>query len=419
VNGGEPLSRPAPLSGVRVADFTHAVAGSFATMLLGDMGADVIKIERPERGDSNRYMNMTTRFAGDIPRSGGDYFLAINRNKRSVAIDLSCEAGKDLAMRLIERSDVVAQSFRPGVMERLHLGYADIQARKPTIVYASLSAYGERGPLSGQPGMDVAVQARSGVMAITGYAGSPPVKPGASLSDLSGGVFMAMGIMGAILSRMQTGNGQHVTCSLLDATMAMLSNYVVAVVDGGADFGPMGSGHPQIVPFQAFPSSDGYVVISAGTNRIFRDLCRLLDVPELATDERFRTNPARVKHREALIGELSRITQRRDTRTWLSELEAAGIPCAPVNTLAAAFADEQLVANQTLLEMQHPIYGLVHQIGPPFRFEGSHAAIRRRPPLLGEHTDEVLGDLLGVQAGELASLRSEGVIGQPSTPGGG
>ncbi len=400
-----------PLTGIRIADFTHAVAGSFATMLLGDLGADVIKIERPKRGDSSRYMNLTERFGSDIPRSGGDYFLAINRNKRSVAIDLSLPAGRDLAMDLVAKCDIVAQSFRPGVMTRLGLDYEHVKPRNPSVIYGSLSAYGETGPLSHQPGMDVAVQARSGVMSITGYPGNPPVKPGVSLSDFSGGIYLAFAIMGAFTHRLRTGEGQLVTCSLLDATMIMLSNYVVAVLDGGAELSPMGSGHPQIVPFQAFQTLDGYLVISAGTNRIFRDLCRILNHPELADDPRFRTNPERVRHRDELVKLLGAVLVERSTAAWLSVFEAAEIPCAPVNTMAEAFSDPQLVAGGGVIEVDHPIFGKLHQIGFPGHMSASPAAVRRPAPLLGQHTDEVLAEVLGLDANQLASLRNDEVIG--------
>jgi len=380
-------------------------------MLLGDLGADVIKIERPKRGDSSRYMNLTEHFGTDIPRSGGDYFLAINRNKRSVAIDLSQPAGCDLAMDLIAKCDVVAQSFRPGVMERLGLGYERVKAINPSVIYGSLSAYGETGPLSHQPGMDVAVQARSGVMSITGYPGSPPVKPGASLSDFSGGIYLGFAIMGALTHRLRTGEGQLVTCSLLDATMIMLSNYAVAVLDGGAELTPMGSGHPQIVPFQAFKTQDGYLVISAGTNRIFRDLCRVLNMSELADDPRFKTNPVRVRHRDELVKLLETVLVQRPTDAWLEMFEAAEIPCAPVNTMSQAFRDPQLVAGGAVTEVNHPVYGKLHQIAFPGRLSATPASVRRPPPLLGQHTDEVLKELLDLDANQLEALRKDETIG--------
>lgn len=403
------MSDQLPLSGIRVLDFTHAVAGSFGSMLLGDLGAEVIKVERPGRGDSSRFMNLTEKFGRDLPRSGGDYFLAINRNKRSITIDLSLEAGRTLALELAAKCDVVLQSFRPGVMERLGLNYDAVKKRNPAVIYGSLSAYGDSGPLSHQPGMDVAVQARSGVMSITGYEGDLPVKPGASLADFSGGVYLSYGVLAAIAHKLRTGEGQLVTCSLLDATMVMLSNYVVAVLDGGAQLKPMGSGHPQIVPFQAFPTSDGHIVISAGTNRIFRDLCRELGLKDLALDQKYATNPDRVRNRELLVALLSDKLRHRSTATWLAQFEAADIPCAPVQTMAEGFADPQLVANGGIVEISHPVYGTIHQVPSPQRYSASPRTPMTPPPLLGEHTDEVLSEILGLNMEQLEDLRRQGV----------
>jgi crotonobetainyl-CoA:carnitine CoA-transferase CaiB-like acyl-CoA transferase len=399
-----------PLDGVLIADFTHGVAGPLATMILGDLGADVVKIERPGRGDPTRYMNVSQRFLGEIPDAGGDYFLAINRNKRSVTIDLSSEEGRDLALDLVARADVVAQSFRPGVMERLGLGYHDAQRRNAGIVYASLSAYGREGPLAGQPGMDVGVQARSGVMSITGYPGGDPVKPGASLADMAGGSHLATGLLAALFHRERTGEGQELHVSLLDATMFMLINYSVAVLDGDATIEPMGSGHPQLVPFQAFPTADGHIVIATGTNRLFRDLCDVLEMPELASDDRFKSNSERVQHREELVTIISELTGCAETGTWLERLTARGIPASPVSDLTTAFHDPQLAANKMVVDVDHPSAGTIHLLGVPYKLEGSPCEIRRPPPCLGEHTDQVMRELLQLDDSSIADLRGKRVI---------
>jgi crotonobetainyl-CoA:carnitine CoA-transferase CaiB-like acyl-CoA transferase len=396
---------------IRVLDLTHGVAGPYSTMILGDLGCDVLKIERPGRGDASRYMNVSDRFLTDIPVVGGDYFMAINRNKRSVTIDFKDRRGIDLVHRLAGTADIVVQNFRPGVVDRLGIGPADLMAGNPRLIYASLNAYGDEGPLAGHPGMDVAVQARSGVMSITGHGGSEgPVKPGVSLADFSGGVHLSLAIIAALFQRGVSGKGEDVRVSLLDATMSMLINYSVAVTDGQADIAPMGSGHPQLAPFEAIATADGHVVVAPGTNRLFADLCRLLGREELLQDERFASNPLRVKHRPDLIAELEPIFKGRTTAQWLSRLEQAGVPCAPVNTLKQAFADEQLIANGMVQSLTHPTLGALTQLGSPYRMGGRQPRLRRHPPRLGEHTDDVLGELLGLDAAELEGLRQDGVI---------
>lgn len=398
-----------PLSDIRVLDFTHGVAGPVTTMILADLGADVVKIEKPGRGDPSRYMNVSKRFVDDIPTSGGDYFLAINRNKRSLALDLRDEPGREIATRMVAWADIVIQNFRPGVMERLGLGYEQMCEVRPDIIYASLSAYGETGPLGGHPGMDVAVQARSGVMSITGYPGSDPVKPGASLADFAGGTHFTVGVLAALLHRERTGEGQEIKVNLLDSTMAMLANYSVATLDGGASITPMGSGHPQLVPFQAFPAADGHIVIATGTNSLFRQLCDVLEIPEVAENERYRTNPGRVEHRETLVATLAAITRRRPVAAWLELFEERGIPCAPVNPLDVAFREEQLVANGMIVELDHPTYGDIHVLGVPYSFSRSACDVYGAPPLLGQHTAEVLGEVLGLDDAAVADLVERGV----------
>jgi crotonobetainyl-CoA:carnitine CoA-transferase CaiB-like acyl-CoA transferase len=403
-----------PLEGTRVLDFTHGVAGPFTTMLLGDLGADVVKVERPGRGDPTRYMNVSDKFDTDIPRSGGDYFLAINRNKRSVGIELKSDEGRALARQLSGWADVVVQNFRPGVMDRLGLGYEALKVEHEGLIYASLTAYGAKGPLAHQPGMDVAVQARSGVMSITGYGeDGRPVKPGVSLADFAGGTHLAVAVLGALLHRSRTGQGQQLSVSLLDATMIMLSNYSVAVMDGGASIKPMGSGHPQLVPFQAFPTMDGFLVVATGTNKLFRELCAVLGLEPLADDPRFDSNPTRVRHRQELVAILSSALAQKCTAEWMSILESKQIPCAPVNGLEQAFADPQMQANDMVVEVDHPVYDTIHVLGVPYKFEMSPCSITQRPPQLGEQTFEVLGSLLHMPEDAIRALAEAGVVEKP------
>lgn len=399
-----------PLEGTFILDFTHGVAGPYGTMLLADLGADVVKVEMPKRGDATRYMNVSKKFQGDIPTSGGDYFLSINRNKRGITIDLSTEKGSKLALDLASKADVVVQSFRPGVMERLGLGEKDIRAHNPEVIHGSVSGYGLTGPLSDHPGMDVVIQARTGVMSITGYPGSDPVKCGVSLADFATGVHLSNALLGAVVHKLRTGKGQAVNVSLLDATMSMLANYCVAVVDGDAEIAPMGSGHPQLVPFQAFPSSDGHVVIGTGTNKLWTHFCSVIGAEHLPRDPHFKSNQDRVLNREKLIPLISEYTRARSTARWLTILEGAGIPCAPVNSLKQAFAEPQLQHNEMVVEVSHPVYKSVHLVGVPYKYSATPCGIVMPPPLLGQHTDEVLQEKLGFGAEAIAPLRAEGVV---------
>ena len=383
-----------PLDGLKVLDLTHTVAGPYCTMVLGDLGCDVIKVEKPGRGDSTRFMNVSEKFHGDIPRVGGDYFLAINRNKRSVCIELKSPEGRVAMEKLAAWADIVVQNFRPGVTKRLGLDYDSLRKFNPRLIYANISAYGTEGSMASKPGMDVAVQARSGVMRITGMEGSSdPLRQGVSISDFGGGIYMVTAILTALYDRERTGQGQEVDISMLEATMSLLINYSVAVIDGKAKVKPIGSGHPQLVPYQAFTTADGYVVVGAGTNKTYREFCNAISQPQLAVDPRFATNQLRVKNRGELIPEINRLMSARSTREWLDILDAADVPAAPVNDLPTAFAELEQISPGMVQSMPYE-GGELHQLGVPFHFSNCGGDLRRPPPLLGEHTDEVLRGLL-------------------------
>ena len=398
-----------PLSGIRVLDLTHAVAGPVCTMFLGDLGAEIIKIEKPGRGDNTRYNNISDRFVKAAVTAGGDYFLAINRNKRSVAVDMKTERGKEIILRLAKDADVVVQNFRPGSVQRLGLDYQALSKVNPSIIYASLTGWGNEGPLADKPGMDLAVQARAGVLAMTGHPGGPPTRPGASVADMSGGVYLALAIQGALIHRMKTGEGQEVSASLFDGMLAMLANFSVAVMEGGAHLEPVGTGHPQIVPYQAFPTSDSYVVVACATNRLFKRLTEVLERPDLLTDPRFKTNIERVDNREAIVTILSEIFKKRTTAEWLLALDAGGVVCAPVNTVAQGFAEPQLVVNDMIKRVQHPVYGTLRLMRAPMKLSKSDCEVTRPPPLLGQHTSEVLRSA-GYSDAEVASMMADSVI---------
>ncbi|HSV82696.1 MAG TPA: CoA transferase, partial [Ramlibacter sp.] len=366
------MSMRRPLEGIKVLDLTHGVAGPYCTMVLGDLGAEIVKVEKPERGDATRYMNVSEKFQTDIPRVGGDYFLAVNRNKRSIAVEMKTPEGRRICEELAAWADVVVQNFRPGVTRRLGLDYEALKKINPRLVYANISAYGMDGVLADKAGMDIAVQARSGVMRITGGVDSQePLRPGASIADFGGGIYLVAGLLAALFDRERTGQGQEVSVSLLDATMSLLINYSVAVIDGQADVKPLGSGHPQLVPYQAFPTRDGFVVVATGTNKTYRTLCEeALQRPDLASDPRFASNQSRVAHRAAMVEALAAVFRAHDTAHWLAVLEAADIPCAPVNELWQAFAELESTAPDMVQRVAHPALGSVAQLGVPFKFSG-------------------------------------------------
>jgi len=400
-----------PLEGVKVLDFTHGVAGPYCTMVLGDLGADIVKIEKPERGDPTRYMNVSEVFRGDIPRVGGDYFLAINRNKRAITVEMKSSEGRQICLDLAKWADVALQSFSPGVMGRLGLDYKALSTVNPRIIYGNLTAYGRQGPLADRAGMDVAVQARSGVMRLTGKVGdSEPLRPGVSLADFGGGIFFATSVLTALYMRERTGKGQEIDMSMLDATMSMLSNYTTAVVDGDAKLAPIGSGHPQLVPYQAFPTEDGFIVIGAGTNKTYRQMCEVMDLDAVGSDPLYLTNQDRVARRADLIPILSERMRTRTTADWMARFEAANVPCAPVNQMHEALQEPQLLANGMVQSVSHPAIGDIHVTGSAFRFRDMENDIRRHPPMLGEHNDEVLRDLLGYDGARIEALRAGKVI---------
>lgn len=400
-----------PLEGLKVLDLTHGVAGPYCTMVLGDLGCDIIKIEKPERGDATRYMNVSERFHTDIPRVGGDYFLAINRNKRAISVELKSTEGRKICEELAAWADIVVQNFRPGVTERLGLDYQSLRKFNPRLIYGNISAYGTEGNLSEKAGMDIAVQARSGVLRITGASDSnEPVRPGSSLADFGGGIYLTTAILAALYDRERTGMGQEVSVSLLDATMSLLINYSVAVMDGQADVQPLGSGHPQLVPYQAFPTADGHVVVATGTNKTYREFCGAIERPDLMVDPFFASNQSRVKNRKAMVAQLAPVFQQKTTQAWIEILEAADIPCAPVNDLRTAFAELAQTSPAMTQVVNHPGLGKLSQLGVPFKFSECEGDIRRPPPMLGEHNEEVLKGLLNRSDTDVAALRAAKVI---------
>jgi len=376
-----------PLAGIRVADFSRVLAGPLATMLLGDLGADVVKVERPGTGDDTR--GWGPPFVGE----DAAYFLSLNRNKRSVVIDLGTEDGRAVARRLALASDVVVENFRPGLMRRFGLDHPSLSAESPRLVYCSLTAFGEQGEAASRPGYDIIVQALSGLMSVTGHPGGEPTKVGVALLDVICGLFAANAIQAALVGRGRTGVGRQVTVSLFDASVAAMVNQAANHLLGGLVPGPMGNAHPNIVPYQLFRASDRPFILAAGNDRLFARTCEVVGVPALATDERFASNEARVRNREELIPILEEAFVARTAAEWLSALEAAAVPCAPVRSVDEVFASPEGAA--TVQPIDDAVRGALRLVAEPIRVDGARLPARLPPPRLGEHTDEVLRELDG------------------------
>jgi crotonobetainyl-CoA:carnitine CoA-transferase CaiB-like acyl-CoA transferase len=383
------------LHGVRVVDVTQVMAGPFCTMLLADLGADVIKIE-PPAGD------MTRRMPGGVG-SDTPAYNAVNRGKRSVVLDLKSQAGRDAVARLAASADIFAENSRPGVMTDLGLGYSALAARNPGLIYASISGYGQTGPHRSKGGLDLVAQGVSGIMSVTGEIGGRPVKSGVPLTDLGAALFAVVGILAALAHRNRTGVGQHVETSLVEAGVALSVWEATEYFAGVGVPGPLGSAHRMVAPYQAVECADGYVTIGASNDRLFRQLCEALGHPEWADLPEFADNPSRVQNRSALAGRIESVTRQQSKRHWLDAFEARNIPCGPINSYADVFADEQIVAREMVVDVSHPALGRTRALGSPIKLSATPPAVRRRAPQLGEHTEQVLREA-GFQEAEIAEL---------------
>jgi crotonobetainyl-CoA:carnitine CoA-transferase CaiB-like acyl-CoA transferase len=379
------MDNPGPLAGVKVLDLSHIAAGPFATMLLADLGADVIKVERPGQGDGARQMDVSVVGGGE---SG--YFLGLNKNKRSIALDLATAEGAATVRSLAAGADVFIENLRPGAAERLGLGYADIAAVRPDIVYCSITGFGGVGPLRGGIAYDILGQAMSGIMSITGDGDRPPAKCGAPVADLGSGLFAALGILAALHHRARTGQGQHVGASLLGSAVALVSSYVTSHALG-TPFDRVGSAHNTLAPYQAFRGADGrYFIVAAGNDRFFAQLASELGRPDLAADPRFQTNAHRCGNREALAAQLQREFDRAPAAQWLRRLADAGVPVGPIHEIGELAALEQLRVNGYVADVEHPSAGTLPVIVAPLTFSATPVSVRRPPPRLDEHHDDVL-----------------------------
>lgn len=401
-----------PLHGVKVLDLTRILAGPYCTQILGDLGAEVTKIERPWKGDDTR------RFAPPYladehgeESSESAYFLSANRNKKSVVIDLSKPAGQILVRRLIEMSDVVVENFKTGTLKRYGLSYDDLKSTNPRLVYCSITGFGQTGPYATRPGYDFLIQGMGGIMSLTGELDGSPQKVGVSIADLMTGMYAAVAINAAIYHAKNTGVGQHIDIGMLDVHVAWLANVGMNYLYAG-DLGRLGNDHPNIVPYRPFKSADGQVIIVVGNDEQFRRFCEIAECPELADDSRFCTNEMRVRYRDDLAEILDPIVAARPSAFWLEELEAQNIGCGPINNLAQVFTDPQVIARQMVHEMRHSVNGgtTARLLASPIKMSQTPVTYRRAPPVLGEHTVEVMSDILGLEDSEIEELRDLGVL---------
>ena len=373
----------AALSDVVVIDLSRVLAGPYCTMILGDLGATVIKVEQPGKGDDTRHFG-PPYIAGESA-----YYLGLNRNKRSITLDFSTPEGKQRLLDLLRTATVLVENFRPGTLEKQGLGYEALKALNPGLIYCSISGYGQTGPYTSRPGYDFVAQAESGIMSVTGEIDGEPMRVGVPVGDLSGGMFACMSILAALRVRDHTGKGQYIDISLLETTASLLSNVSSNYLISGEEAQRYGNGHPNIVPYQAFRTRDGYVVVACGNDRLYQGLCRLLGRDDLASDPRFATNPQRVSNRQELVPALQEEFLQRDTGDWLPELRAAGIPCGPINSVSQVFSDPQIQARGFVWECEHPTAGTIRLSGSPIHLSETPTRLYKAPPLLGEDNDIV------------------------------
>jgi crotonobetainyl-CoA:carnitine CoA-transferase CaiB-like acyl-CoA transferase len=392
-----------PLAGIRVLDLTRALSGPFATMILGDLGADVIKVEDTWHGDDTR------RWGPPFQGDDASYFLSVNRNKRALSVNMKTPEGRDIVRQLAAASDILMENFRPGAAARLGLGYAELARQNPRLIYASISGYGQTGPSASLPGYDAVAQAVSGMMSVTGEADGDPVRSGTSSADVGAGMWALIGILAAMHAREATGQGQLVDVSLLDGQLAWLTYVAGKYFATGVTPGRHGSAHENLIPYQVFPTADAPLMVAVGSDGLWRRFTAATGLDELTDDPRFATNPDRVRNRDVLIPRIEAVLATRGCAEWTGLLNGAGVPAGPVNTVPAALGQPQVAAREMVVEIEHPVAGKLKVLGSPIKLSAQPASIRRPPPTLGQHTDEILAET-GLTAREIAGLRERGVI---------
>ncbi len=392
------------LDGVVVLDLTKVLAGPFCAMQLADFGAEVIKIENPETGGDD------ARFIGPHVKGESAYFHSINRNKKSITLNLKKEEGRALFRQLVVKADVVMENFRFGVMEKIGLGYEDLAKINPRLIYAASSGFGHTGPYRERPAYDPVIQAMGGIMSVTGQKDGIPTRVGISIGDLAAGLYLALGISLALLHREKTGLGQKIDVSMLDCQIALLENQIARYLMGGEVPKPVGNRHPSYAPFGSFRTKDGYIMIAAGNNKLWKELCMVLGFPELGEDPRFVTNVLRVENYDEMAAIMEVKLREKTGKEWTDIMIAAGIPCGPINTIPDLLEDPQIKAREMIVNIDHPVLGSVGIAGIPIKMSGSPGEVRRYAPSLGEHNTEVLTRYLGLPGPEIRELKDKGII---------
>ena len=392
------------LDGIRVLDLSRVLAGPYCTMQLGDMGAEIIKIEQPGSGDDTRRWGP--------PWAGGEsaYYLCANRNKKSVTLNFKDERARDILRELARQSDIVVENFKVGALDRMGIGYEALSSVNPQLIWCSITGYGQDGPYADHAGYDFVAQGESGLMSITGEVDGEPMKEGVAVVDITTALFAANAILAALHARERTGRGQHIDAALMPSAVAWLANVGSSYLVSGEMPQRYGNAHATIVPYQTFKARDQWIIVGVGNNRQFQALCAMLEIPEIATDERFATNPQRVAHRDELIALLADIFATDDGVRWLEGMSAAGIPCGPINTIDQVMTHPQIEHRGMIVDVPHPTAGSVKVVGPPVIMSDTPAQVRSHPPLLGEQTDDILRGRIGLSQDEIARLRDEGAI---------
>ncbi len=394
-----------PLAGVRVLDLSRVLAGPWCAMVLGDLGAEVIKVEHPERGDDTRDWGMR------VGSTETAYFNSVNRNKRSVCLDLKTPEGKEIARELIRKSDVVIQNFKFGDIERLGLGYDDLKAEQPQLIFCSITGYDRTGPEAARPGYDLVIQGESGLMALNGEPTQPPLKFGVAAVDMMTGMYAAQGVLAALYEREKTGKGRHIGMALFDCGLMITAYYGLEALLRGNDPPRFGNAHPSIMPYGVYEAADGPLVVAVGNNGQFVRFCTdVIGRPDIAADERFKTNLTRTAHRDQLMPEIKRELAGRKRKDLLDSMGRAGIPCGEVAGLHEALTSQRAVDGGLVKDMPHPEVGSVPVLASPYRFDGERLPVRSAPPCLGEGTVDVLHDLLGMSKDTLAGMKARGVL---------
>lgn len=390
------------LQGLRVLDLTRVLAGPYASMVLADLGAEVIKIENPEGGDDAR---------GYGPFLNGEsvYFMSINRNKKSLSLNLKSEKGKEIFRQLVKEADIVLENFRPGTMEKLGLGYEELEKVNPRIIYAASSGFGHTGPYSQKAAYDLIVQGMGGIMSLTGFQDGPPTRVGASIGDITSGLFTVIGILAALHKRKETDQGQKVDVAMLDCQVAILENAIARFAVEGESPKPTGNRHPSITPFAVLQASDGYLVVAAGNDQLWKKWCSAVGRQDLAADSRFATNSDRTDNWEALEPIMSDVIAERTVEEWLLLFEEAGVPCGPINDVAKVVEHPQVIAREMVVYQEHPVAGRVMIPGIPIKLSKTPGSIESPSPLLGEHSEMILQQL-GLTDGQIQELKQQGVL---------